>query len=357
MYIVGEEEIDALAKIIREGTLFRYGVGSECDRFEERYAKFLGVDHFALTVSGTFALSAAIIALGIGPGDEVLIPAHTYMATATVGADDRGDPGDRRCRREHHHRSQGGRGGHRAAHQGGHPGAYVGGGRRHERHHGDRRTPRPVGDRGCLPGSRRQLRGPQVRLDRACRRLQLQLLQEHDRGRGRRRLDLRREPRQTRPLRHRPLPFLLDRARGRSEAVRRQWRAGVRADGRDAQRPARPDRRHHRRDARREEADRRGHQAAQQSRPQAVADEQPRPRLRRPCHVSDALGRGGEALHRGVPLGDRRQDRPPYLYRVGPGADGDGRRPPRHEPLQSSRTMPPAGGTTARTCAPVRSTS
>jgi dTDP-4-amino-4,6-dideoxygalactose transaminase len=84
MYIVGKEEIAALARIIEEGKLFRYGIGSECDRFEARYAEYLGVGHFALTVSGTYALSAAMIALGLGPGDEVLIPAHTYMATATA---------------------------------------------------------------------------------------------------------------------------------------------------------------------------------------------------------------------------------------------------------------------------------
>jgi dTDP-4-amino-4,6-dideoxygalactose transaminase len=84
MYIVGEEEIDALAKLIRSGKLFRYGVGGECDRFEARYADHLGVSQFALTVSGTYALSAAMIAVGLGPGDEVLIPAHTYMATATA---------------------------------------------------------------------------------------------------------------------------------------------------------------------------------------------------------------------------------------------------------------------------------
>jgi dTDP-4-amino-4,6-dideoxygalactose transaminase len=83
MYIVGDEEVEALGRVIRGGKLFRYGVGGECDRFEERYAKFLGTKHFALTVSGTYALSAAMIALGLGPGDEVLIPAHTYMATAT----------------------------------------------------------------------------------------------------------------------------------------------------------------------------------------------------------------------------------------------------------------------------------
>ena len=46
MYIVGQEEIDALAKVIRSGTLFRYGIGSECERFEKRYADYLGVEPF-----------------------------------------------------------------------------------------------------------------------------------------------------------------------------------------------------------------------------------------------------------------------------------------------------------------------
>lgn len=84
MYIVGQEEIDAIAEVIRSGKLFRYGVGQECDRFEQRYASHLGVQHCSLTASGTYGLTAALIGLGIGPGDEVLVPAHTYMATATA---------------------------------------------------------------------------------------------------------------------------------------------------------------------------------------------------------------------------------------------------------------------------------
>ena len=83
MYVVGEEEIAAIAKVIRSGALFRYGVGGECDRFETRYAQHLGVKHFALAASGSNALAAAMMAVGLGPGDEVIIPAHTYMATAT----------------------------------------------------------------------------------------------------------------------------------------------------------------------------------------------------------------------------------------------------------------------------------
>ena len=83
MYVVGQEEIEALTRVIENRALFRYGVGHECDRFEERYAKYLGIRHFALAASGSNALVAAMIGLGLGPGDEVLIPAHTYMATAT----------------------------------------------------------------------------------------------------------------------------------------------------------------------------------------------------------------------------------------------------------------------------------
>jgi len=83
LYKVGQAEIDALTRVIESGALFRYGVGHECERFEQRYAAYLGVKHFALAASGSNALAAAMAAVGIGPGDEVIIPAHTYMATAT----------------------------------------------------------------------------------------------------------------------------------------------------------------------------------------------------------------------------------------------------------------------------------
>lgn len=83
MYIIGEEEIEAIAGVIRSGKLFRYGLGDQCSTFEQRYAEYLGAKHFRLTCSGSYALHAAIVGLGIGPGDEVIVPAHTYMATAT----------------------------------------------------------------------------------------------------------------------------------------------------------------------------------------------------------------------------------------------------------------------------------
>ena len=83
MYIIGEEEIEAIAGVIRSGELFRYNQGDACATFEKRYAAYLNAPHFRLTCSGSYALHAALIGLGLGPGDEVIVPAHTYMATAT----------------------------------------------------------------------------------------------------------------------------------------------------------------------------------------------------------------------------------------------------------------------------------
>jgi dTDP-4-amino-4,6-dideoxygalactose transaminase len=82
MFRVGQPEIDALTDVIRSGGIFRYRKGGACQRFEKRYSKFLGSKHVHMTSSGTTALTAALGGLGIGPGDEVIVPAHTYMATA-----------------------------------------------------------------------------------------------------------------------------------------------------------------------------------------------------------------------------------------------------------------------------------
>ncbi len=90
MYRIGQEEIDAVADVIRSRKLFRYHDQSQCQRFETRYCQYLGVKQATMTSSGTAALVAALAGLGVGPGDEVIVPAHTFMATAvavlTVGA-------------------------------------------------------------------------------------------------------------------------------------------------------------------------------------------------------------------------------------------------------------------------------
>ncbi|MDA0990538.1 MAG: aminotransferase class V-fold PLP-dependent enzyme [Verrucomicrobia bacterium] len=84
MLRVGAREAEAVARVIRSGKLFRYHSGGECERFEERYAKRLGVKQAIMTSSGTTALTAALAGLDIGPGDEVVVPACTYMATAVA---------------------------------------------------------------------------------------------------------------------------------------------------------------------------------------------------------------------------------------------------------------------------------
>ncbi|MFW5718552.1 MAG: DegT/DnrJ/EryC1/StrS family aminotransferase [Spirochaetota bacterium] len=81
MYRIGDEELQAVRRVIESKRIFRYGIGGECTRFEERYADYVGAKHCVMTASGTNALTAALMALEIGPGDEVIVPACTYMAT------------------------------------------------------------------------------------------------------------------------------------------------------------------------------------------------------------------------------------------------------------------------------------
>src|SRR6266404_429750 len=81
---VGVTELITLGRVIASGQLLRYRGGEHgfTTRFENALTKQLGVKH-ALTVnSGTSALVSALAAAGIGPGDEVLVPAYTWVATA-----------------------------------------------------------------------------------------------------------------------------------------------------------------------------------------------------------------------------------------------------------------------------------
>ena len=84
MYEIGQAEIDAVAKVIRSGRLMRDfgGQGTVCEKLEADLAEKVGVK-YALTVnSGTSALTCALVGAGIGPGDEVIVPAYTFIATA-----------------------------------------------------------------------------------------------------------------------------------------------------------------------------------------------------------------------------------------------------------------------------------
>jgi len=59
----------------------RYILGPECQAFERELAASLGVEHVVLVSSATAALMLALHALGVGPGDEVLVPSHTAFPT------------------------------------------------------------------------------------------------------------------------------------------------------------------------------------------------------------------------------------------------------------------------------------
>ncbi|MCX6875098.1 MAG: DegT/DnrJ/EryC1/StrS family aminotransferase [Verrucomicrobia bacterium] len=69
----------AFARVLRSG---RFILGEEVEAFEAECAAFIGAGHAVSMSSGTDALLAALMVLGLGPGDEVLCPAFTFFATA-----------------------------------------------------------------------------------------------------------------------------------------------------------------------------------------------------------------------------------------------------------------------------------
>ena len=82
-----EREEQALLDVLESGSPFRYwgpGKPTKVLRFEENFAKYMGA-RFALGVtSGTAALDCAVTGLGIGPGDEVIVPAYTWWSDYTA---------------------------------------------------------------------------------------------------------------------------------------------------------------------------------------------------------------------------------------------------------------------------------
>ncbi len=83
MYRIGKEEIDAVARAINSKDFFKINSsGCEVLNFENEYKKYMGGEHCLLMSSGFGALVSALVGLGIGPGDEVIVPAYTYIATA-----------------------------------------------------------------------------------------------------------------------------------------------------------------------------------------------------------------------------------------------------------------------------------
>ena len=77
---LGEEEIEAVSAILRSGMLAQ---GPRVEEFEKKFARYSDTPIGIAVNSGTAALHAVLLALGIGPGDEVIVPAFTFFATAS----------------------------------------------------------------------------------------------------------------------------------------------------------------------------------------------------------------------------------------------------------------------------------
>ncbi len=75
-----EEELKTVLRSARWGR----GNGKAVARFEEQYAKLTGAQHCLAVANGTSALLVAMGVLGIGPGDEVIVPPYTFIATVNA---------------------------------------------------------------------------------------------------------------------------------------------------------------------------------------------------------------------------------------------------------------------------------
>jgi len=86
-YWFGNEEMEAVTEVMQGGYLFRYGDENDPKFFhkvstlEKEFAMYCKADYALATSSGTSALLVSLIAMGLKPGDEIIVPAYTFVAT------------------------------------------------------------------------------------------------------------------------------------------------------------------------------------------------------------------------------------------------------------------------------------
>jgi len=80
--VLEEDEVEAATTVLRSGKL-NYWTGNEGRAFEREFAEFTGCKYAIALANGTVALELALYCLGIGPGDEVVVPSRTFIASAS----------------------------------------------------------------------------------------------------------------------------------------------------------------------------------------------------------------------------------------------------------------------------------
>ena len=78
---IDQKDIENVCKVLQSGQLIQ---GSHVQHLEKAVAALVGVEYAVVVSSGTATLHLALLSLGVGPGDEVVIPAFSYVATANV---------------------------------------------------------------------------------------------------------------------------------------------------------------------------------------------------------------------------------------------------------------------------------
>lgn len=78
-----EDEINAVKNILASGKV-NYWTGEQGKFFEKEFADYIGVNHCVAVMNGTVALEAALYAIGIGAGDDVIVPSRTFIGTASA---------------------------------------------------------------------------------------------------------------------------------------------------------------------------------------------------------------------------------------------------------------------------------
>src|SRR4030042_5918397 len=77
-----KEDVQMVNRIIKRGTF--WAGGPTVDEFEEKIAKYIGSKYCVVFNSGTSALHAILLAYNIKPGDEIIVPSFTFIATVNA---------------------------------------------------------------------------------------------------------------------------------------------------------------------------------------------------------------------------------------------------------------------------------